>query len=176
MSQQLESLLKHLLQECKTPEDYLREFLLGRLLSLYAPEVAEFVQLRNWKTGVEAANLIQDHLDNRQYWRDRRQHQNQPWSSRPFNRGGATASGFREEGRKQDPASREPVTKSESLKYVNSGKAHRDAGSGSSNSPASDRWQNGPWIPTCFACGTRGHKRPECPNKVGRIIAPGKLI
>ena len=133
------------------------------------PEVVEFVQLRNLKTGVEAVNLFQDHLENRQYWRDRRQHQNQSWSSRPFNRGGATASGFREEGRKQDPASREPVTKREYLKYVYIGMLVVEV--------AIPQPQTGGRMALGFPLVLhvkRGHKPPECPNKVGRIITPGK--
>ena len=25
------------------------------------------------------------------------------------------------------------------------------------------------WVPTCHGCGVKGHKRPECPNRIGSI-------
>ena len=48
----------------------MKEFLFGKLLSLYSPDVADYVQLRQPKSAVELANLVQDYLDTRTYWKD----------------------------------------------------------------------------------------------------------
>lgn len=98
------------------------------------------------------------YLDDRQHWRDRKQQQNRP-------------SGFRGEGRKPDTAPHESDSNGEFRKYGKGNVPNKDAGRGENN--PSDSRRNG-FIPTCFACGQKGHKCPECPNRGGRINAPSR--
>ena len=180
--QQLEFYLNHLMQNCKTVADCKCEFLIGKLLSYYPPEVAEFVLFRKPQTSLEAANLIQDHQDGRQFWRDRRQ--GRPWNRRSYDRN----SGPEEEGYRHDSAGglrdgeyrhghdseKCEADKNGQFKYGGRPSGGKDQSSrfgGSSGNSMGDR-QDGVWIPTCYKCGKKGHKRPECPSWVGRIITP----
>lgn len=165
--QQLEFYLNRLMQDCGTVADCKREFLMGKLLSYYPPEVAEFVLLRQPKTALEAANLVQDYQDGRNSWRDRGQLYRKPWHSKAHDYGNS-AGGLREEGSRRDSvAKREPDTYGEHRhgSKQSGWKVQRDDSKGSSNE-VNDR------TPTCFLCGKKGHKRPDCPNRVGRVITP----
>lgn len=81
-------------------EDARRELVMEKFLSLYSPDCVDYVRLRQPKLVLDAANLVQNHLHERQQWRERRQ----PYvrnGSRGFERG---AGGLREDGRKVDTA------------------------------------------------------------------------
>ena len=40
---------------------------MGRVLSVYSPDVADHVELKKTKTAIDLANVIHDYLDGRQH-------------------------------------------------------------------------------------------------------------
>lgn len=166
---QIETTYHRLTHRCTTPAEIEWEMVLGRFLSTYSPEVADYVLLRKPKTTVAAANLVQNCLEGKQSWRER-----QPFGSRSYDRG---ASSLREERGRVDTTSREAENKGEQTTY---GGSHRSGfrgqgeGNRGPNTPSGDReGRDNAWRgPTCFNCGNKGHRQYECPNRIARVVSP----
>ena len=124
----------------------MKEFLFGKLLSLYSPDVTDYVQLRQPKSAVELVNLIQDYRDTRTYWKDRKY------------------SGQQNYGKdKQQYVNRDDskLADGRQLKQVDprykthNSRPNRVGGGKSDGGPTAS------FVPTCFNCGKVGHKRPD---------------
>ena len=93
----VETIYDRMVHKCETDKDYRWEMLAGRYLSTYSAEVADYVRIREPKTTIDMANLVQQYFDGKRTWRDRQQFQ-----SRPFERG--NNSGLRGDRERGDPA------------------------------------------------------------------------
>ena len=149
--------LARLARGCATVDELRWEFMMGRVLSLYSPDVADHVELKKPKTSIDLANVMHDYLEGRQHWKDRRT--------------GSHSSGTRLSDRQDDghrrsdsrgeagsSASGRGSEKSGNKSILPNVKSEPGIGSGSRDS-------GGSWQPTCYGCG-----------KVGRHIAPARSV
>jgi len=128
------------------------------------------VYLKKPASAVELANVIQDYLDGRQHWRDRRSGSH-PSGNRLSDR---RDDGHRKEGHRSDNRGEASSANSGKGTGEKSGnkpsmpkvKSEVGVGSGSRHSGS------GNFQPTCYGCGQIGHKKPECPNQVARVVSP----
>ena len=150
----VEAAYDRMVRKCKTETDFRWEMVSGRYLSTYTPEVADYVRIRQPKTTIEIANLVQQYYDAKPVWRDQRQFR------RPFER-----SGPREDGERVDRKQGEQHERS-------SGQSK--GGQGNQNVAKGKEEKESVGAPKCFICGKRGHKKFECPNKVARVTSPGR--
>ena len=171
----VESTYDRIVHQCETKHDSWWEMVTGRYLSAFSPEVADYVRLRQPKTTVEMANLVQQHYDGKQAWRDRRQ-----FRSKPYERGGV--SGLRGDGEHTEPAPTNGDRQGERHEYHSgqrpSNRGQRYGGSSVKQEPGRERDEKDGSVrgPVCFSCGKRGHKKFDCPNKIARVTSSGRIV
>ena len=68
MLRQLDSFYSCITRDCSTLADLRQEILIGRLLSLYPSDIADYVYIRNPTNAHQAAHYLQNYLDSRP-WR-----------------------------------------------------------------------------------------------------------
>ena len=160
---QLQSLADRLLKECKSVEDAKHKMLMGKLLSICPHDIAEHILLRNPKTILETANIIQDRLDTQPTWKkDRSIHYHHHSRERISN-------GHNDE---KKPVPHLSETKSgESNKLPKHHSVARD--SHFRGRPNEQNQLGGPVV--CYNCGEPGHKRPNCPHKVNMVTTFNKV-
>lgn len=66
----IETIYDRMVHNCKTEQEYRWEMVTGRYLSTYSSEVADYVRIREPKTTIEMANLVQQYFDGKQVWSD----------------------------------------------------------------------------------------------------------
>lgn len=177
-ARKLEIVMQRAVHGCKSVQDVLTQLTMAKFLALYPLDVANYVQLQDPRSVGEAANLVQEYQQ-RQQDRDHSRHYSYkpPWM-RSYDRSAGgfcedpNAGGFHEERQNSDTsegASHEAEKPGESSRasdsYRGSGRTGRDS---FRQGPAD--WRDR--VPTCFSCGKKGHKRPECPNQVARVVSP----
>ena len=160
---QIETTFHGLTHRCKSVKEMEWEMVLGRFLSTYSSDVVDYVMLCKPKTTVEAANLVQNYLEGKQGWRDRR-----PFGSKPYDRG---ASGLCDEQSRADHVCREVENKGEQHAQ---GGSHKPGVSSQKDGTrqGSTAYRDYAWKPTCFTCGNKGHKQFECPKCIRRVVSP----
>ena len=135
--------------------------ILSRFLSLLASDCYTSVSAKQPKNGLEAAKLVQEFEETRSFSRRRqpwRQDSNHHYSSSRREQGavgGASSSGGSGSG----------VVKEEGVVQNSSASVTQKEGGKS----ARVEKQNKKSV-TCYGCGEIGHIRPNCPNKVRRVV------
>ena len=154
---QLDSSYSRITRDCTSPAELRQEMLIGRLLSLYPPDVADYVYVRHPTNAHQAAQYLQNYLDSHP-WRKR--NADYPKEVSGFGRG--TGNGGGDPGYSREHSGRRGQFGKERSKDEWKGK---DGGSHKKDSSGV--------IPICHECGVKGHKRPECPNRVLSVRNPG---
>ena len=91
----VETTYDHMVHKCETEKDYRWEMVTGRFLSTYSAEIADYVRIRQPKTTIEMANLVQQYFDGKQS-------RYQQFRSRSFERGNNC--GLRVDKERTEPA------------------------------------------------------------------------
>ena len=157
----LDFLMQRSVHGCESVKDVVSQLTLAKFLTLYPPEVANYVQLQDPRSAGEAANLVQEYYQRQQSRDHRRPYSQKPWM-KPYER---SAGGFRDDGRKPGAVDYEAQ---DNIKLGESG--HR--GSGNPGGAGRGSGEQRDWVPTCYSCGKKGHKRPDCPNRVRQVSRP----
>ena len=157
---------------CGSVQEVVAKLTMAKFLTLYSPDVANYVQLQDPRTVGEAANLVQEYYQRQQSRDHRRPYSQKPWM-RSYDR---SAGGFRDDKPRADAdgANREADKPGEVPRFRDSYKGNARAGTrhGSGNGQGEHREERD-WVPTCCSCGKKGHKRPECPDhRIGRVVSP----
>ena len=156
---QLDSSYSRITRDCTSPAELRQEMLIGRLLSLYPPDVADYVYVRHPTNAHQAAQYLQNYLDSHP-WRKHNADYSRPKEVSGFGRG--TGNGGGDPGYSREHSGRRGQFGKERSKDEWKGK---DGGSHKKDSSGV--------IPICHECGVKGHKRPECPNRVLSVRNPG---
>ena len=160
----IEAAYDRMVRKCDTEQEFRWEMVSGRYLSTYSAEVSDYVQVRQPKTTIEMANLVQQYFDAKQTWREPR-----PFR-RPSERGsngglrGDNERVDRKQGEQHEQGSGNRSSGNKGQKIQGSGGVKQEPGR-----------NDGLGGPKCFNCGKRGHKKFECPNRVGRVTSPGRI-
>ena len=177
-ARKLEFLMQRAAHGCTSAQDVVSQLTMAKFLTLYPPDVANYVQLQDPHSVGEAANLVQAYYQRQQSRDHRRPYaHNEPWM-KTYDR---SAGGFREDGQKPSAGDNthcngeKPGGEFNRAKDSDKGSGRSDRGSfkqGFGNSQGEQR--NGrDWVPTCYSCGKKGHKRPDCPQ-VRRVVSPDR--
>ena len=158
---QLDSCYSRMTRECTSPTDIRQEILIGRLLSLYPTDIADYVCVRSPTTPHQAALFVQNYLDSHP-WRKKNSEHFHPKEVSGF--GGGTSGGG---GDPRYSASGKKGHFSKEKDY----RQGKDDGKGKDErtykKDLSDK------IVVCYKCGLKGHKRAECPEKVASVRKSG---
>ena len=155
MLRQLDSSYSRITRECSTPELLRQEMLIGRLLSLYPTDIADYVYLRTPTNAHQAAQYLQNYLDTHPWRKNNLDHPRPKVSGFGGGMGGGGDSGNNREY--SNGSRKEPYYKGKDYRQG------RDDGKGKEE--RSYKRDPPTFIPTCHGCGVKGHIRPECPNK-----------
>ena len=171
-ARKLEFVMQRAAHGCGSVQEVVAKLTMAKFLTLYSPDVANYVQLQDPCTVGEAANLVQEYYQRQQSRDHRRPYSQKPWM-RSYDRG---AGGFRDDKPRADAdgANREADKPGEVPRFRDSYKGNARAGTrhGSGNGQGEHR-EGRDWVPTCYSCGKKGHKRPECPDhRIGRVVSP----
>ena len=144
---------------CKLPtrEAVVDHVILSRFLSLLPADSYTAVMSQHPKTGLEAAELLQDFEETRAYSWKRQNWKNSPSGRREHTRGSGSSSGSGSGSNSGSPSSREsspPVGDGSSKTNVAGSENPRGGGNRPSRKPI-----------ICHGCGEPGHIRPQCPNR-----------
>lgn len=174
-ARKLEFVMQRAVHGCGSVQEVVTQLTMAKFLTLYPSEVANYVQLQDPRSVGEAANLVQEYYQRQQSRDHRRHYPHKPWM-RGYDR---SAGGFREDGHKPgaaDSANRDAEKPGESNRvndsYRGSGRSGRGGFRQGPGNGQGDHRDGKDRVPTCFSCGKKGHKRPECPNQVGRVVSP----
>ena len=138
-----------------TREEVSEKMILSRYLSLLSSDCYTSVVARKPRNGLEAAGYVQEFEEARTFAK-----RHQPWKSSINHSGGQPYN-----KRDQEKGGVASSAGGNSQKNVSSGTQVSEVNS--SQPKYSKRKQI-----TCFGCGELGHIRPNCPNKVRRVVSP----
>ena len=165
---------------CKLPtrEAVVDHVILSRFLSLLPADSYTAVMSQHPKTGLEAAELLQDFEETRAYSWKRQNWKNSPSGRREHSRGGGSSSGSNSgsNGHNHGSGNRGPSESGGSPTGSNStnGAGAKDStGQPNSSAPSSSHNKGRGRKPIiCHGCGEPGHIKPNCPNRVRRVKSP----
>ena len=169
---------------CKLPtrEAVVDHVILSRFLSLLPADSYTAVMSQHPKTGLEAAELLQDFEETRAYSWKRQSWKNSHSGRREHGRGGSSSGGSSSgsssgngnnhgSGNKGPSESGSSTTGSNS---TNGAGARENSSQSNSSAPSSNnnrgRGRNKPII--CHGCNEPGHIKPNCPNRVRIVKSP----
>ena len=149
-----------------TKEEVCEKVILSRFLSLLSPDCYSSVVAKQPKNGLEASRFVQEFEESRTF-----SERHQPWQTytgyqnQPYNReqgsgvGSGVVSGGTGSGANQFQVQGTGSSQTNGGKVVKLEKIN----------------QGGRKSVTCYGCGEVGHIRPNCPNKVRRVIPQGSV-
>ena len=145
-----------------TREEICERVILSRFLSLLPPECYNSVVAKQPKNGLEASRFVQEFEESRTF-----SERHQPWQTgyhnQPYNRergsgvGSGVVSGGTEGGANQCQSQSAGSSQAVAGKVVKQEKTN----------------QGGRKSVTCYGCGEVGHIKPNCPNRVRRVVVQG---
>ena len=155
MLRQLDSCYSRIARDCTSPAELRQEILIGRLLSLYPPDIADYIYLRKPTNAHQAAHFLQNYLDSHPW---RRHQDNSGRQQQVSGLGGGARHGGGDLGHDKEHSNRK-------------GLFNKDRGDKRGREQPKGKDQSPTRIPVCFGCGVKGHKRPECPDKIEKTNA-----
>ena len=148
-----------------TKEEVCEKVILSRFLSLLSPDCYSSVVAKQPKNGLEASRFVQEFEETRSFskrhqsWRSNHNHHGtQSYSKREQGNGGGV--GGNSSSFNSSSTSSIAQNPSTSSSQASGGKGVR----------LEKQNQGGRKSVTCYGCGEVGHIRPNCPNKVRRVI------
>ena len=145
-ARKLEFVMQRAAHGCGSVQEVVAKLTIAKFLTLYSPDVANYVQLQDHRTVGEAANLV--HYQRQQSRDHRRPYSQKPWM-RSYDR---SAGGFRDNKLRADAdgANREADKPGEVPRFRDSYKGNARAGTrhGSGNGQGEHR-EGRNWVPTC---------------------------
>ena len=171
-ARKLEFVMQRAAHGCGSVQEVVTKLTMAKFLTLYPSHVANYVQLNKPRSVGDAANLVQEFYQRQQSRDHGRYYSSRPWT-RNYDR---SAGGSRDDPHKTDGAPRETEKQGEFNKGYDSSKGSGNTVRGSFRQGIGfGQGEHREWrdrVPTCYSCGKKGHKRPECPNKVARVVSP----
>ena len=155
MLRQLDSCYSRITRDCSSPAELRQEILIGRLLSLYPLDVADYVYVRNPTNAHQASHYLQNYLDSHP-WR-RNQDNSRRGQGVSGSGGGARWGGGDPGQNKEHSSKRGPLSKDKEDRKGREQEKGKD--------------QSFSKMPVCYGCGAKGHKRSECPDKSDKTNA-----
>ena len=175
---ELLSMAETFMENCNTIKEAAQTVATGKFLSLYSLEDANHVRARKPETFLDVANFMTERQAMKNQFRDRRPPYTKPWS-RP---GDWSRNPRDTDSPPGDWCSRCDVNQKGKEGHHNpqlgvSMSVVNNPFYGSSQGKPQDRsGDRVNCVPTCFGCGKKGHKRPDCPlkQKVGWVNNSGE--
>ena len=157
----IEGKIKRGLDGCDSIMDATAMITLSRFLSILPSDVSTFVLGRNPKSAMEAAHMASE-FQALHSWKAK------PTYSSRYDRRDENPSyrSDRSEGRKDARSSALGTARGGGQNRQQQGFSERNKTRTESNSNNSER------PITCYGCGEKGHKRPDCPKRVRRVRSP----
>ena len=156
------------LTQLPTREDVVEHMILSRFLSLLPADSYTAVTSQHPKSGLEAAELLQDFEETRAYAWKRQNWKNTHQSGRREHSWGGSNHDSSHEGRHNSPSkSGSSPTRSTS----NSGTGVSDGNVQSTSGAPAQNQGNGRRPIICHNCGEPGHIKPNCPHRIRRVKA-----
>ena len=157
------------LTQLPTREDVVEHMILSRFLSLLPADSYTAVTSQHPKSGLEAAELLQDFEESRAYAWKRQNWKNTHHSGRREHSRGSGNHGSSHDGRHSSPSkSGSSPTRSTS----NSGTGVSDDNVQSNSGAPAHNKGSGRRPIICHNCGEPGHIKPNCPHRIRRVKAP----
>ncbi len=157
VARQLEAMAERYTEGCRTAQDCVRVFAMGKFLTLYPMDAAEHVRMKRPESTLVAANLMDEYMSVRYQMRDRRSYnQHRGWRTSESYRGARFDTDRKSDGSKELLEERSEIK--------NDIKPSDFQGNGKS--------QGRPKTFRCYSCNEPGHKSAECPKKVLRVTSP----
>ena len=149
-----EEKFKRGMEGCTSILDLVSILSMSKFLSILTPECRTYVLGRNPKDGITAAHLAEE------FYRIN------PWRSCS----GHIARYERKDTDHSGSSSQRKDWGSNRSEYAPS---HGRQQQFERNKPRTDNHTtDNPKVPTCYGCGEKGHKKPDCPKKIRRIRSP----
>ena len=150
------------LEGLSSKEEILERLVLSRFLSLLHSDSYAGAMARQPKNGLEAAKIVQELEETRAYTRRKN-----PWRSDSQQHSGR---------REQNYSNGSSNSRSSSPPKSASGNSSNSQASNSENSSKGEAgnkgWKKARKPIICYGCREPGHLRPDCPNKVKRVVSP----
>ena len=157
----IEGKIKRGLDGCDSMMDATAMITLSRFLSILPSDVSPFVLGRNPKSAMEAAHMASE-FQALHSWKAK------PTYSSRYDRRDENPSyrSDRSEGRKDASSSALGTARG-------GGQNRQQQGFSERNKTRTESYSNNSERPiTCYGCGEKGHKRPDCPKRVRRVRSP----
>ena len=157
----IEGKIKRGLDGCDSIMDATAMITLSRFLSILPSDVSTFVLGRNPKSAMEAAHMASE-FQALHSWKAK------PTYSSRYDRRDENPSyrSDRSEGRKDASSSALGTARG-------GGQNRQQQGFSERNKTRTESYSNNSERPiTCYGCGEKGHKRPDCPKRVRRVRSP----
>ena len=174
---ELLSMAETFMENCNTIKEAAQTVATGKFLSLYSLEDANHVRARKPETFLDVANFMTERQAMKNQFRDRRPPYTKPWSrpgdwSRNPRDTDSPPGDWRShcDVNKESKEGHHNPQLGESMSVVNN--PFYGSSQGKPQDRSGDRVN---FVPTCFGCGKKGHKRPDCPlkQKVGWVNNSG---
>ena len=164
---ELLSMAETFMENCNTIKEAAHTVATGKFLSLYSLEDANHARARKPEAFLDVANFMTERPAMKNQFRDRRPPYTKPWS-RP---GDWSRNPKDKDSPPGDWSSRCDVNQESKEGHYNmqlgeSVSVVNNSFYGSSQVKPQDRsGDRVNFVPTCFGCGKKGHRRPDCPQK-----------
>ena len=150
-ARRVKSMGKRLGEDCTTVAEGILTFNMDKFLSLCPTGDTEYVRNKMPKSLLEAANILEEHQATRQ---------RRPFQSRYRYSDGQPE--LHTENRWDNSPRQVPFQGADTI--GNKPRPTPQESSGAANQ-GQKQGEHNPFVPTCFLCGKKGHKRPDCPTK-----------
>ena len=155
------------LEGLSSKEEILERLVLSRFLSLLHSDSYSGAMARQPKNGLEAAKIVQELEETRAYtrrkqgWRTDNHHHQQSGRREPNNGS----------GRSSPTGGNAPAGNSSSVNSSSGNSSSQNQGQPKGEG-SNKTWKKARKPIVCYGCREPGHLRPDCPNKIKRVVSP----